>query len=42
MFTTEMLNIIEQILKHGNSAEIKKCNGKIEIIEIKRQLKIKH
>lgn len=42
MLTEEMQKVIEQIIKRGNSAEIKKCNGKIEIIEIVRKLKIKH
>lgn len=39
--TEEVLKTIESALKHGNTVELKKVNGQIQVIEIKRQLKIK-
>ena len=33
--------IILQALKHGNSVELKKEQGKLVVVEIRRQVKIK-
>lgn len=35
----EAFEKILSILKHGNSAEIKRVNGEIQIIEIQRKMK---
>ena len=40
-FTPEMVEAIQHILKRGNSAEIKKENNKIVIVEIERRVKNK-
>lgn len=37
----EVLAVIEKALKKGRTVELKKVNGKVEVIEIDRQLKIK-
>lgn len=37
----ELLDIVEKILKRGNTAEIKRERDKIVIVEIQRQVKIK-
>ena len=37
----EVLAVIEQALKRGNTVEIKKVNGQIQVIEIDRRLKIR-
>lgn len=40
-FNTEFLDTINNIIKKGNSAEIKRENGKIVIVEIQRKVKMK-
>ena len=37
----EVLAVIEKALKRGNTVEIKKVNGQIQVIEIDRRLKIR-
>lgn len=37
----EMIKEIYRILRKGNTVEVKKENGKIVIVEIKRQVKMK-
>lgn len=37
----EVLAVIEKALKKGNTVELKKVNGKVEVIEIDRTLRIK-
>ena len=39
--TPEMSELITQITKNGNTAEIKRENNKYVIVEIKRKMKIK-
>ena len=39
--TPEILDIILNILKKGNSAELKKEQGKLVVVEIKRKVKTK-
>lgn len=39
--TPEVIDIILNILKKGNSAELKKERGKLVIVEIKRKVKTK-
>lgn len=41
MINDEAIKLIEQILKRGNTAEIKRVKDTIQVIEIQRQLKIK-
>ena len=41
MLDKECTQIIGEILKRGNSAEIKMEKGRIVIVEIKRQVRIK-
>ena len=41
VFTPEMLELIVRIVRRGNSAEIKKENNKIVIVEIERRVKNK-
>lgn len=41
LLTDEMLDIIVKILKRGDTVELKKENGDIVVVEIKRQKKIK-
>lgn len=41
MFTDEVAEEVWRILKRGNSAELKKENGKLVIVEIQRKVKIK-
>lgn len=40
-FTTEVIETICKILKRGNSAELKKENGKLVVVEIERKVKTK-
>lgn len=40
-FTVEVIDEIRQILKRGNSAELKRENGRLVVVEIRRQVKIK-
>ena len=40
-FTVEVIDEILKILKRGNSAELKRENGRLVIVEIRRQVKIK-
>lgn len=40
-FTVEVIDEICQILKRGNSAELKRENGRLVVVEIRRQVKIK-
>lgn len=37
----EVLMAIEKALKRGNTVELKKVNGQIQVIEIDRHLKIR-
>lgn len=37
----ELLDIVEKILKRGNTAEIKRERDNVVIVEIQRQVKIK-
>lgn len=39
--TPEIIDIILNILKKGNSAELKKEQGKLVVVEIKRKVKTK-
>lgn len=41
VFTVEMLDTILKIVKKGNSAEIKKENNKLVVVEIERRVKNK-
>ena len=41
VFTPEMLELIVRIVRRGNSAEIKKENNKIVIVEIERRVRNK-
>ena len=41
IFTPEMVDLIMKILRKGNSAEIKKENNKLVIVEIERRVKNK-
>ena len=36
----EWIEVVLKILEKGNTAEVKKVNGKIEVIEVNRKLKI--
>lgn len=38
--TPEMVLQIEKILARGGTVEIKKSNGKVQLVQIERQLKI--
>lgn len=38
---TEVMNEIMRIIKHGDSCEVKKENGKIVVVQIQRKVKIK-
>ncbi len=40
-FTVEVIDEIRKILKRGNSAELKRENGRLVVVEIRRQVKIK-
>lgn len=40
-FSVEALDTIRSILKKGNSAELKRENGKLVIVEIQRKVKSK-
>ena len=39
-FTPEVIKEIDRILKRGDSVELKKQNGKLVLVEIRRQVKI--
>ena len=41
IFTEEILKEINNILKHGDTVELKRESGKIVIIEIRRKRKLK-
>lgn len=41
IFNTEVTEAISRILKKGNSAELKKENGKLVVVEIERKVKTK-
>lgn len=41
IFTPEMVDLIMKILRKGNSAEIKKENNKLVIVEIERRVRNK-
>lgn len=41
IFTPEMVDLIMKIVRKGNSAEIKKENNKLVIVEIERRVKNK-
>ena len=41
LFTAEVIEEIGRILKHGNTVELKRENGKLVIVEIQRKVKIK-
>lgn len=40
-FTPEVIETIRNILKKGNSAELKKEKGNLVVVEIKRKVKTK-
>lgn len=41
IISSEVAEAIGKILKRGNSAEIKKENGKLVVVEIQRKVQIK-
>ena len=41
LFTPEVVDLIMKILRRGNSAEIKKENNKLVIVEIERRVRNK-
>lgn len=41
IFNEEVIEAIVRILKKGNSAELKKENGKLVVVEIERKVKTK-
>ena len=41
LFTTEVIEEILRVLKHGNSVELKKENNRLVVVEIQRKVKIK-
>lgn len=41
LFSTEVIDLIMQILKRGDTVEIKKENNKLVIVEIQRKVKNK-
>ena len=41
IISAEVAEIISKILKRGNSAEIKKENGKLVVVDIQRKVQIK-
>lgn len=41
IFSAEMIEEITRILKHGNSVELKRENGKLVVVEIQRKVKSK-
>jgi hypothetical protein len=41
LFTTEVIEEIQRILKHGNSVELKRENSRLVVVEIQRKVKIK-
>lgn len=40
-FTADVISLIMQIVKRGNSAEIKKENNKLVVVEVERRVKSK-
>ncbi len=40
-FLAEVIEEITHILKHGNSVELKRENGKLVVVEIQRKVKSK-
>lgn len=42
LLTDEMLDLIAKILKRGDTVELKKENGDIVVVEIRRQKKMKN
>lgn len=41
IFNAEVIEAITRILKKGNSAELKRENGKLVVVEIERKVKTK-
>lgn len=41
LFTAEVIEEIQRILKHGNSVELKRENNRLVVVEIQRKAKIK-
>ena len=41
IFTPELQELILKILKHGNTVELKKEQGKLVVVEIERKVKTK-
>lgn len=41
MFTSEVIDLIMKIVRKGNTAEIKKENNKLVIVEIERRVRNK-
>lgn len=41
MLTAETARVLEDIFRRGNTAELKREKGKLVVVEIKRQVKIK-
>lgn len=41
LFTAEVIEEIQRILKHGNSVELKRENNRLVVVEIQRKVKIK-
>ena len=41
LFTTEVIEEILRVLKHGHSVELKKENNRLVVVEIQRKVKIK-
>ena len=41
LFSTEVIEEITRILKHGNTVELKKENNKLVVVEIQRKVKTK-
>lgn len=41
IINNEVIEAISRILKNGNSAELKKENGKLVVVEIERKVKTK-
>ena len=41
LISQEVIEEINRILKHGNTVELKRENGKLVVVEIQRKAKIK-
>ena len=41
LLSQEVIEEINRILKHGNTVELKRENGKLVVVEIQRKAKIK-